>query len=142
MIEFEVDGEKFTVDEEELIKTGDDLQKELFKIPADFLQIGMYLSKVNRLKSDLKLQYEAEYGRTYNEYKAGTYEALYFKKATEEGLVQALNEVDSLNDIKKQINNVSKISDQLYALKSALQMKYDSVIEVCRHIRQEKKNLE
>lgn len=141
-ITFKVDGEEISLDGEALTATSDNFQEELFKTPQDYLRVGSYLAKVNLMKNDSKLRYEAERGRMYNEYKSGSYEALYFKKPTEEGLTQALNEIDSLNDIRKEINKLSSLSDELYNLRCSIQMKYDSVCEVCKHIRYTKASIQ
>ena len=136
---FLVDGAEVRVEPEKMVAIGESLHTELMTVSKDFVRVGRYLAHMNSRRDLLKADYDSAKGKKYAEFRSGGYEALYAKKPTEEGLTHALNEDTDLLQLRKSLIEAGRVADELYALRTGLNMKMDVLREVSSHLRMEMK---
>jgi hypothetical protein len=139
-ISFTFEGETVELDPDALTSIGEKLLPELTSVSRDFVRVGRYLAHMNAVREKTKTDYEAKRGRRYAELKSGAFETLYLRKPTEDALVHCLNEDPSIMKARDVNIEAARVAEELYALRTGLQMKLDVLREISMHVRLDVKN--
>jgi hypothetical protein len=139
LICFVVKGVEVSLDPENLSAIGDNLNEELLDLPKQFAKVSQYLAYMNAERDRLKVAWEYAKARRYSQLKTGGYEQLYNRKPTEEALSYALDEDTEILNLRKSWINAGQTAEELYGLRTSLQIKLDTVKEISFHVRLEKR---